>query len=344
MQDIRMTNTTLFVTADDRTGAFECGGIIAGDQFPVPTGPNATSNICCVVDIDTRQIAANDAALKIHQAHSNETIHRAHKMDAGLRGNWAHEAFVLAENGHKIAIVPSFPDAGRRCKDGVVYINDLPVLESPFGQDPLTAPISNRPIDVLEHTKCVHDNIVIWDANDTPELNAAARRCLNEHRIMFGPAGAVGAFADQVLPERKPAPIRIEPPVLVVCGSLNATSRGQLAALGERTHMPGDPVELSSNLTVIVSELPAGGITGQQAQTKARQMAEIADAHFSDLGTLIVIGGDTSAAIVGDETLEVLGTVDAGIPISRFRGKLLITKGGGIGTEQTLVKLLSSLR
>ena len=160
--------TTLFVTADDRTGAFECGGIIAGDGFTVPTGPHATSDVCCVVDIDTRQIDADDAALKICQAHDNDATYRAHKMDAGLRGNWAQEVYALAERGLKIAIVPSFPDAGRRCKDGVVYIYDQPVLDSPFGQDPLTAPISNRPIEVLEHFNCIHDNIVIWDANDTP--------------------------------------------------------------------------------------------------------------------------------------------------------------------------------
>ena len=56
--------------------------------------------------------------------------------------------------------------------------------------------------------------------------------------------------------------------------------------------------------------------------------------------TLFVIGGDTAGAIVGDETLDVLGTVAPGIPISRFRDGLLVTKGGGIGTPDILVNLL----
>lgn len=337
-------STTLFVTADDRTGAFECGGIIAGEGFAVPTGPHAKSDVCCVVDIDTRQIEANDAAARIREAHRTEATYRAHKMDAGLRGNWAQEVFALAEQGHNIAIVPSFPDAGRRCKDGVVYIYDQPVLDSPFGQDPLTAPISNRPIEVLEHFSCLHDNIVIWDANDTPELNAAAQQCFIENRMMVGPAGAVGAFADQVLPERPRASVHIEAPVLIICGSLNANSRNQLDVLGEQILRPGDPIDLATRIQVVASEIPDGEITLAQSQGKALQMAAIARDHFSAVETLIIIGGDTSAAVVQDETLEVLGTVAAGIPISRFKEKLLITKGGGIGTAQALLDLLKDFQ
>ena len=85
-------------------------------------------------------------------------------MDAGLRGNWPHEIHALVELGYRVAVVPSFPDAGRRCKDGIVYIQDVPVLESPFGADPLTAPCSSRPMEVLEEANCIFDEVVVWDA------------------------------------------------------------------------------------------------------------------------------------------------------------------------------------
>ena len=61
-------------------------------------------------------------------------------------------------------------------------------------------------------------------------------------------------------------------------------------------------------------------------------------------GTLIVLGGDTAAAVVGDETLDVLGTVDTVVPIARFRGGCLVTKGGGIGRPDMLSKLFPGPR
>ena len=56
-----------------------------------------------------------------------------------------------------------------------------------------------------------------------------------------------------------------------------------------------------------------------------------------------MIGGDTAGAVVGDETLEVQGTVAPGVPMSRFRDRQLITKGGGIGEKDLLVDLLGHL-
>ena len=61
-------------------------------------------------------------------------------------------------------------------------------------------------------------------------------------------------------------------------------------------------------------------------------------------GTLCILGGDTAAAVVGDATLEVLGTVDTAVPIARLRDGYLVTKGGGIGRPDTLAKLFSTAK
>ena len=56
----------------------------------------------------------------------------------------------------------------------------------------------------------------------------------------------------------------------------------------------------------------------------------------------MVIGGDTAAAILGNEPVKVLGNLGVAIPVSDRNGQLLVTKGGGIGKPDTLLNLLSA--
>ena len=340
----------LFITSDDRTGALEIAGTVANEHFSVPSGPLADDDRCCVVDIKSRHLEPQAAQRQAAVAHARNARYRCHKIDSGLRGNWPFEVKGLLQLGHPVAVVPSFPDAGRRCLDGVVYVDDVPVLESPFGKDPLTAPLSNRPMEVLESTGCADDDVVVWDANDNAELAAAAQRCHDEGRAMVGPSGAVAAYAATVFPGHKPRRISVVPPVLILCGSLNAMSREQIARLGVPFLSLSADLRLprpATTITVVATPQPPGDISPKQAERVASAMAECAHGALKTgygNGTLFVLGGDTAAAIVGDETLDVLGTVDTAVPIARFRGGYLVTKGGGIGRPETLATLLSTVR
>ncbi|MCY4129455.1 MAG: hypothetical protein OXG15_09490 [Gammaproteobacteria bacterium] len=332
----------LFITADDRTGSLEIGGIIAAEGKPVPVGPNADDDRCCVVDLASRHITSEQAFLTVLEAHQRQASYRSHKMDAGLRGNWPHEVHALVELGYRVAVVPSFPDAGRRCKDGVVYIQDVPVLDSPFGSDPLTAPCSSRPMEVLEEAKCTFSEVVVWDANDNEELDRATRRSLDEDRVLVGPSGAVGSYAAHILGNPIPASIRLSQPMLIVCGSLNTTSRDQLDRLdGVRLDLD-DSIPTFDDVRVITTPVPKGEITNAMAEAMAQRVAKTIHGTQIDLATLVIVGGDTVAACVGDRTLEVLGTVEAGIPVSNYEGKALVTKGGGIGTLDSLRNIVRS--
>ncbi|MEM7078616.1 MAG: four-carbon acid sugar kinase family protein [Pseudomonadota bacterium] len=330
--------TKILLSADDRTGALEIGGLVADGGTSVPVGPNARDATCCVIDIATRHLAPAQAqACMVDLLRINAT-HRAHKMDAGLRGNWTHEIAVLLEAGYRVAVVCSFPDAGRRCKDGVVYIHDLPVLESVFGQDPLNAPISSRPADVLEHDG-VRGDWVVWDANDNAEMHLAIRRAAAENRILIGASGVLGAFAEQFLPQGRRAPLRLPAPKLVLCGSLNPLSREQIGKLEVAAHKVGETFALQ-DVNLLATPVPEGEIDDVQALAMADTAARQVRALWSQLGTVLIIGGDTVGAVVGDEDLHVLGTVAPGIPVARFDGCYLITKGGGIGQSDTLRALL----
>ena len=114
---------TILLSADDRTGALEIGGLIASTTDPVPVGPHARSATCCVVDISSRHLDVAAAKRRMQHLVDLPARHRAHKMDAGLRGNWAHEVQVLLDNGYKVAILCSFPDSFHSCYQTIPYFD-----------------------------------------------------------------------------------------------------------------------------------------------------------------------------------------------------------------------------
>ena len=333
----------LLISADDRTGALEVGGILAGVDRPVPVARRWRARDRLVVDIDTRHVSPREAAARVSSLHREAATLRAHKMDSGLRGNWPHEARALAEEGFRVMIVPAWPEAGRTCIDGTVYIQGKPVLESPFGQDPFSRPSSSKPAEVLAHAGCDHPNIGFVDAWDDSSLADAVARTLAEDRFLVGPTGAVGAYVSRVLGEAKPAKVSAGTPVLVACGSLNPTSHAQLAELSLPTSTWSPNTTLDAHSQVLVTPKPPGSPDGNSAQAMASAFAATLRDAAHRFATIIVIGGDTTAAFLGEDTVEVLGMMAPGIPAMRLGNTLVITKGGGIGTRDTLRALTAGL-
>ncbi len=334
-------HTDVLLSADDRTGALEIGGLVADPQTPVPVGHVVESERCCVVDIASRHLTKEGAQAAMAAVVARPAEHRAHKMDAGLRGNWAFEIEVLLQSGYKVAVICAFPDAGRVCRDGIVYIHGLPVLESVFGNDPLNSPVSSKPAEVLEHYGVTGD-WVVWDAKDNEEMLSNIRRAIAEDRVVIGAAGAIGALAREFLPAAPASSVDLPQPAIVVCGSLNELSRAQIEAVGVPIQTVGDALDLSAPVTILATPVPGGAIDDDQAVAMAGQVAGVLQSGWEQIGTLMVIGGDTVAAIVGDDPLECLGTVEPGIPASMYRGVCLVTKGGGIGQPESVRNILQS--
>lgn len=332
--------TQVLLSADDRTGSLEIGGLVANERFAVPVGPRATSTHCCVVDIETRHLTAVAAQERMETILSRPAEQRAHKMDAGLRGNWAQEIDVLVRAGYKVAVICAFPDAGRRCQDGVVYIHDLPVLESVFGNDPLNPQISSKPADVLEHFG-VRGDVVVWDANNNAEMRAGVERAVREGRILVGASGPLGLFANLFLKPGNARAVTLPGPILILCGSLNPLSRAQIHAVQAPVQFLGDDLDMGP-VTVLATRPQSGRIAEDVAQETAEEMARAARSVWADFKSIIVVGGDTAGALIGDDTVETLGCVAPGIPVSRYKQKLIVTKGGGIGQPDTIAGLVSS--
>ena len=347
----------VLVTADDRTGALETGGACAdlGFKTRLVRAPSAGDD-CAVVDLDCRHVAPAEARRRVAEAHSSKAWLRCHKMDSGLRGNWAHEVAALVEAGHRVGLLASFPDAGRRCHDGTVFIHDVPVAESAFGRDPLNRLTSSRPADYLvaagSAAALEKGELVVCDANTNDELHRAARRCRDEGRMLVGTTGGLGAYvatAGRAPPDSLWRRRALPRPALIVCGSLHPLSRAQIAALPYATanlDAADDALAAlaSGSDAVLATASRATAIDAAEAERTAADVARTTwrILKASQAPTLIVLGGDTAAAILGQREMLILGNVDVGVPLAMSESEKLhvVTKGGGIGTPETLRGLL----
>ena len=127
---------------------------------------------------------------------------------------------------------------------------------------------------------------------------------------------------------------------LVVCGSLHRTARAQIDALRSSS---------IAGVTVLASPTANRPFV---APTDAERVACDLGTAAHDLlatrrfGVLVILGGDTAAAILGDEQMVVGGTLAPGVPWSQRgdgSGPLVITKAGGYGHPTMLLDLLAGV-
>ncbi len=250
----------LLIIADDFTGALDTGVQFAahGIRTRVIVDPSTSLTIqeaeVLVVDTETRHLPprqAHDIVFHLTQrARSAGVRYIYKKTDSALRGNIGAElAAVLEASGCRcLPFLPAFPQIGRVTREGIHYIDGVPVTESPFGADPFE-PVRHASITELIAEQCElpakscsaltgqeepssDSGILIYDAQCTQDLFRTARRLLEQKQLSIM-AGCAGFAA--VLPEllglskgiALPAP-RLDPRLLVVCGSVNPITLAQL--------------------------------------------------------------------------------------------------------------------
>jgi 4-hydroxythreonine-4-phosphate dehydrogenase len=273
--------------------------------------------------------AAAAAASAIDSTPSGWT---AHKMDSTLRGNWAAEVRSRqAVRGSRVVVLPAWPALGRTCVDGVVRVHG----------DPIGSVLDHLPEATLARTA---DDLLVWldgdgatvvcDIADDATMDAMASLVAGLNGLLVvGPAGPLGAvFAARFGHSAHAAAPPIEGPVLVVRGSANRVSVEQVDRL----------VAAGLDVTVVAAAAAEGplhhGVAADLAMDARDAATRISPA------TIVLLGGDTAAAYLGNAPRLVGGTVATGMPWSRDvdgGGPLVITKAGGFGGPDALVSLLS---
>lgn len=320
------------VAADDRTGAFEVASLFAAAVGPVTVAVGGPVDGPCVVDLGSRVMAADDAAAAASSVDASPSGWTAHKMDSTLRGNWVAEVRARqSRSGCRVVVLPAWPALGRTCVDGVVHVHG-----SPIGSvlDHLPEALLVRTAAALQEWLAGDGAVAVCDIADEQAMSAmAATAAVAENVVLVGPAGPLGAaFVARF--GRGPAAAVPSPdgPVLVLRGSANPVSLDQVARLAAAC----------PEVTIIAAPDAEGPLHAGVARDLAAEAHEAA-ARLQP-STVVLLGGDTAAAYLGDAPRLVGGTVAVGMPWSRDAdggGPLVITKAGGFGGPHALVELFS---
>ncbi len=400
----------MLAIADDMTGALEVGAKFAGEGMAVLVTPElslqplsvnpamrssgnsvqrsdpAACDAGCgvqilVIDAESRHLAPADAARRVYQlaraAHDRGIRYLYKKTDSTLRGNIGAElaAAMDAYPGVPLVYAPAYPKMGRTVKQGRLYVDGLPLGQSPFAADPLNPAVESHiptalaaqcrlpavsiSVDALEAVKATA--IYVCDGETDAELERAARIFIASKTFSLGagPAGFAGEIARLVdLPREEPAPWPIIPNVLVINGSLHEISLQQVehaAMNGLALVKPGavSKGDLQPGWNILSHRCAAVEPSLKTARRAGRAVLDVL--RRVELDALVVFGGDTAYAVIdaiGSPPVQPMGEVFPGVPLGRIaaaalrtrigeraRDLYLVTKAGGFGSVDVLTEL-----
>lgn len=157
----------LLIIADDFTGALDTGiqftrmGIRAKivTDFQCDFSRLADKYSLLVVNTDTRPLSQEEAYQRVFdlsaRARNAGFRYIYKKTDSGLRGNIGAElkAVMDAAGQNSVYFIPAMPKVNRITRNGIQYIDGVPVKESVFGHDPFE-PVRDSDIENIIHFQC----------------------------------------------------------------------------------------------------------------------------------------------------------------------------------------------
>ena len=398
-----MTSTKLLVIADDFTGGLDTGVQFArqGIATRIMVNPDGagdwwkTDSQVLVAVTESRHLSPEDAYAVVFrfvsEAKRAGISHVYKKTDSALRGNIGAElsAALEASGANMLPFLPAFPRLRRTTVGGLHYIDGVPVSASVFGRDPfnpvpdsdvrrLIATQTDAPVwNATPEKLAVGSGICVVDAQNDEALERAGTR-LGELGGLSVSAGCAGfaAFLPSLLKLKTGTPPAMPPlgnGLLVVCGSVNPTTRRQLdwaeghgftrlrltpaqklEACAATMHLPqsrwlildtNDPGP--DNAPTRAYALARGYNPEEVRRRVAASLAEALAAVEPEWpGALLITGGDTLLQCLrrlGGQEIEPLLELFPGVVLSKCsvagRERIVISKSGGFGDETLLTDL-----
>jgi uncharacterized protein YgbK (DUF1537 family) len=314
------------ILADDLTGALDSAAAFSGPAaFPVYLkAPPRLGVGFGALDLHCRDVGEADAVLAVFSA--LEFIADGDiaflKIDSLLRG---HEAAMLAalwRSGRfrHCILAPAFPSQGRITEAGRQWARGPDEEWRPVPKD-LGQALAERGVGEIE----------VLDASTDADLRALV---------------AKGRFET------------LAGPVLAVIGSHHPIMRAQLDHLDRVTGVRSRFLRgVADEAAQVTSSLETSGVV-IQASIAPESTPEIAARRIGAVlrlvlprvfppGTLIASGGETLREIceaLDAERLDVVGAVEAGIPVSQivggpWHGVTIVSKSGGFGSVDIMTRL-----
>lgn len=353
---------------------------VAG-RSAIATGGDGHAVSVCDIGTRHLDAAAARVEVRRALEETPSSVRQAHKIDSTLRGNWAHELAERVASGQRILLVPALPSLGRVCVDGTVLVDGVPVAEhmaadarapvrSSRPTDHLIAAgvtsgavRSLRVDDVAPWLRATDTMVSVVDASTGDDLACiAAQWALGSGDVVLAGtsealAAGVAAAHGGVTAARTSARLAVPllRPLVVVCGSLHAGARRQLDALAQHgvtiattdadDAMARLPAALAEHgVAAIASPIPRRTpVSDRDAENAATSLAATVSwlVSTSRLATVVIVGGDTAAAVLGSDDVLVGGLVAPGTPWLRGPdGTTFVTRAGGFGGDDALLRLL----
>ena len=153
------------------------------------------------------------------------------KTDSGLRGNIGSElAGAMDALGlDKMSFIPAFPAMNRITKNHIHLVDNKPVSESMFGQDPFE-PVKHSDVYEILAEQTDKQGIRVYDAETDEDMRVIAESLgLEGLKLTAGCAGFAGILAHVLGFHGKTGEIHGMPEKFVMlCGSVNPVTRRQM--------------------------------------------------------------------------------------------------------------------
>lgn len=219
------------VIADDFTGAAEIGGIglRRGMKVQIETTVVGTENTdLLIIATDTRSLPCNQAKKEIAKITSQlnklkpECIFK--KLDSVLRGNIYDELIAQIDSsvGEKALVIAGNPHFNRTIRNGTYYVDDIPLAETSFADDPEFPRNTSDVKEIVGLDKpdvvslnvsqdMPEEGVIIGDVKNEEEMVRWSDR-IDEQTIAAGGSG----FFDVLLRKRWPVSMKKEPVTYVL--------------------------------------------------------------------------------------------------------------------------------
>ncbi len=251
----------LLVLADDLTGAIDTS--VQFSKYGISTLVTIESSLekirdmnveVVAVDMETRhtekRVASDTVRRLVHEANRIGIRWIYIKVDSTLRGNIGSEfeAALHANGCNRLFFVPAFPAAKRTTHNAVQYVDNVPLHETIYANDPFTPVASGFIPDIIAEQTDIpivaikpnelselpsispEKSIVVVDAKSEEDLFQIASVLLMDanNTLMAGSAGLAMMFSKLMAFERQIGKREKPKKTLVVCGSLNQVSIEQV--------------------------------------------------------------------------------------------------------------------
>lgn len=327
----------LAIIADDLTGALDAAAPFAARGLRVTVALRA-GHIGAALAQAPDILAVTTASREIAPPAATEATRLAlralppmrifKKVDSRLKGNI--EAELDALDFTRALVAPAIPEFGRVVQGGRVC---------GFGVD--------TPIDIRARLGRHADRAAIPDTVTDDQMAQAARGA-GQGDLLIGARGLAEALATQMTGQpAKGLTMLPGPSGLFVVGSRDPITLAQAAALradpgtvfvaAPNGHVPALPIAPRLLVQATQGDRPASG--EEVAQNLALALAPVLRPGF---GTALLCGGATAEAVLdrcGIGWLEIRGECLPGLVVSATDGLTILTKSGGFGDEDCLVKV-----